>query len=394
MEIRKLRPDDFAERMALSQYAFQVKFTEEQLEARRAIYPFDQDWGTFDEQGRLQSALLLLNLSAWVHGREMGMGGIAGVATWPEARRQGGVSKLLAHALETMRNNGQPISMLHPFAFAFYRKFGYELTIERKKYTIETHQLPPRQTVPGHVERLAKPDAGVLGSIYSAYASRYNGNVVRTPEWWAERVLKKEGTIAVYFNEKGAPEGYLFYEVSGRTMTVHEWVDLNETARTALWSFIGNHDSMIREVTLTAPIDDELPFLLADPRIKQEIVPYFMSRIVDAEAFVSQYAWAKGPDGESVALKLEDAHASWNNGTFRLVWGSEGEGRLERVEDRAVDAAEAISCDIQTLAAMLLGDKKPTWLASAGRLQASSEKSLLALERRIPERTAYLMDFF
>lgn len=52
-----------------------------------------------------------------------------------------------------------------------------------------------------------------------------------------------------------------------------------------------------------------------------------------------------------------------------------------------------IACDIQSLTAMLLGGRKPTWLASVGRVSGTTE-SLKRLERRIPERTAYLMDFF
>ncbi|MCD9025169.1 GNAT family N-acetyltransferase [Cohnella silvisoli] len=393
MEIRQMRADEFEERMALSQFAFQYQMTAEQIESRRSTYQAENDWGAFDEQGALLSALIIIPLESWVQGKNLKMGGIAGVATWPEARRQGCVSKLLVHSLETMKNNGQTISMLHPFAFSFYRKYGWEMTIERKKYTIETRQLPPRVETPGQVKRMTKPDFAELDDIYSSYASRYNGTLVRTQEWWENRILTQTGTVAVYYNEGNVPEGYVFYHIKDRTLTVHDWVSTNETSRKALWTFIGNHDSMFDQMTITASADDPVPFLLPDPRIKQEVIPYFMTRIVDAEAFVRLYPWAPGEREEAVIISLTDSHASWNNGVYRLNWSKEGLARIERLEGAAASESEGISCDIQALAAMLTGNRKPSLLHEVGWI-SGSEENIALLERRIPERTAYLMDFF
>jgi predicted acetyltransferase len=401
MDIRQLRADDFEERMALSQFAFQIRLTPEELESRKLVFRPEQDWGAFDEQGDLLSALTIIPFETWIQGRKLAMGGVAGVATWPEARRRGCVSQLLVRSLETMRNNGQTISMLHPFAFPFYRKYGYELTVERKKYTIETKQLPPRKETPGQVKRMPKPDIEVLDDIYSTFASRYSGTLVRTREWWEKKILTKKGDVAVYYNEGNVPEGYVFYQVAERVMTIHDWVSTNELSRQALWTFVANHDSMINEVTLIVPADDPLPFLLADPRIKQEVIPYFMSRIVDAEAFVGLYPWAPGASEEAVTLILSDEHAPWNNGVFRLAWTAEGVGRLERLSDRSEAEQEiavasdngAITCDIQALTAMLAGNRQLALLRESGRI-SGSEISLELLKRRIPVTMTHLMDFF
>jgi predicted acetyltransferase len=400
MEIRQLRAEEFEDRTALSQFAFQYQLSPEEKESKRLHFRPEQDWGAFDEQGALLSAMLIIPLEAWVQGRKLAMGGVAGVATWPEARRRGCVSKLLVRGLEVMRNNGQSISMLHPFAFPFYRKYGYEMTVERKKYTIDTKQLPTRQETPGQVKRMNKPDIAVLDKIYAAYASRYSGNLVRTEDWWSNRILTRKGSFAVYYNESDRPEGYVFYQIADGKMTIHEWVSLNESSRAALWTFVANHDSMIADVTMIAPIDDPLPFLLSDPRIKQEAIPYFMSRIVDAEAFVREYAWAEGSGGgeaEAVTISLSDAHAPWNNGTFRLVWSADGEGRLEKLDgasgEQAASDGNAISSDIQALTAMLAGNRKPSLLRDVGRI-SGPPASVERLERRIPNRTTHLMDFF
>ena len=70
-------------------------------------------------------------------GQEWKMGGIAGVATYPEYRRNGYVKKLLIQALEKMRNDQQIVSLLHPFDIGFYRKFGWEVFTENKKMLID-----------------------------------------------------------------------------------------------------------------------------------------------------------------------------------------------------------------------------------------------------------------
>jgi predicted acetyltransferase len=400
MQIRQLTAEEFEERIALSQFAFQLQLPPDRLEHHRKVFRPEEDWGAFDDEGKLLSAMKLLPLETWIQGKKFAMGGLAGVATWPEARRQGCVSKLLVHGLKTMKESGQTVSMLHPFMFGFYRKFGWENTIERKFYTIATNQLPQRVETPGEVKRMANPDLEVLSAIYEAYASRYSGTLVRSRQWWNERMLTKTGSFAVYYDEIGTAKGYVFYQILDRTMTIHDWASLTETSRRALWTFVANHDSMIERVTMIAPIDDPLPFLLADPRIKQEVIPYFMSRIVDAEAFVAEYPWEAGDTEEEVIIALTDAHAPWNNGDYFLRWSANGAGRLARIGEGAKEGSaiwvpeiRIIKCDIQSLTAMLMGNRKPSLLLEFGRIQGAAG-AVATLERRIPARTTHLMDFF
>lgn len=389
-EIRQLTMEHFDERMRLSQFAFQFKLSAEELENRRSVYHPERDYGLFDEDGRLLSALLLVPFEAWVGGRKVKMGGVAGVASWPDVRRQGGVARLLAHAFETMRRQGQSLSMLHPFSFSFYRKYGYELTIERKKYILQAKHLPPRRETAGTV-RLVEKDSELLGPVYEEYASRYDGMLSRDAEWWKLRVLSKPGLAAAYFDEAGQPQGYVLYEVTGRVMNVHEWVALTDEARTALWNYAGNHDSMIDELKMTAPKDDDLAFLVPDPRFKQEIEPYFMSRIVDAETFIGEYRFSPSGREDELLLRLEDRQAPWNEGLFRLAIAADGTAGLNRMEDRGEKAA--VSCDIATLTALLVGGRRAGFLHQTGRLGGPAA-AVAVLDSRVPAQRPYLADFF
>ncbi|MDG0810997.1 GNAT family N-acetyltransferase [Cohnella rhizosphaerae] len=388
MDIRHLTLDDFDERIALSEFAFQFKLPQERRETELQYFRPEEHLGAFDEQGKLLSALMLLPFRVWVNGVSVKMGGIASVATWPEARRHGCVSRLLSVSLKKMREQGQTVSMLHPFSFAFYRKFGWEMTSELKKYELEPRHFPSKRHTPGSVERIA-PNTAAVAELYAKAASRYTGMLDRDEEWWTRKRWTMPGLLALYRNEAGEPEGYVHYQVENRVMTVLEWVSVTEKARSGLWEFVGNHDSMIERLKMTVPMDDPLPFLVADPRFKQETHPYFMTRIVDAEAFLSQYRFASGPE-ETLSLRLQDAHAPWNDGAFLLSIGTDGKAALSRAE---ADPAATVTMDIQSLAALLLGGRRPGMLAEAGRLDGKPDLVAL-LERRVPAYETFLTDFF
>src|SRR5699024_11630095 len=79
------------------------------------------------------------------------MGGISAVATWTEYRRRGIAKDLLQHSLRKMKENGQVISLLHPFLVGFYRKYGWELAYVQKKYTIPIEKLKRDWQTNGYV---------------------------------------------------------------------------------------------------------------------------------------------------------------------------------------------------------------------------------------------------
>ncbi|HZG76641.1 MAG TPA: GNAT family N-acetyltransferase, partial [Paenibacillus sp.] len=158
--IRNLEPHELDESLTLSEFAFQYRVPPEEREARLASMKPRQQWGAFVD-GTLAAKYTLLDFETWIHGVKFAMGGLAGVATWPDYRRQGLVAKLLAHSLETMRARGQTVSFLHPFSFPFYRKFGWEYYTDLKKVEIPMAKLPPAPPETARVRRVAN-DGGLL----------------------------------------------------------------------------------------------------------------------------------------------------------------------------------------------------------------------------------------
>ncbi|MGN7457631.1 GNAT family N-acetyltransferase [Paenibacillus pasadenensis] len=404
MEIRKLRPEEMDEHLKLSQYAFQYVMSPEELERAHRTRKPEQLWVAVEE-GRIRSQVLVLPLTAYVQGRKFAMGGVAAVASWPEERRKGHIAQLLRRSLEEMKERGQTLSMLAPFSIGFYRRFGWELCADRIRFTIPRDKLPPRKLTPGFIERVdpAQPDIRQsLQELYEEYASGFQIALSRESDWWDDSVLRrKSGHAAIYRSEGGAAEGYALYQVKERKLTVHELVYLSEEAREGLWTFFGQHDSMIDQVQFESYKGDPLPFLLPDPRIEQAVQPYFMARIVDAEAFIEAYPFLPGP-ARSWTMIVEDEHAPWNDGSWELAVDERGKGSLRKLSGQPADngapfaesaAAVALRGGIGSWTALFTGYAGPRELLAAGGLTGPAAE-LKALAERMEPRMPNLMDFF
>ncbi|WP_310830405.1 GNAT family N-acetyltransferase [Paenibacillus pedocola] len=390
MEIRQLQVEEFEPSLTLSEYAFKYTVSgEDRLKQEQKFKP-ERVWGIF-EDGKLSAKLTLLPLQAYIQGQAISMGGIAGVATWPENRRQGYVAKLLKHILQVMNENGQTLSMLHPFLIPFYRKFGWEIYCEYKKYTIPVAKFPLKTDIEGSVRR-DSANLEVLDQLYNQFAAQYSGTLLRTKEWWQNNVLDKDTHHGVFFSEQGEAEGYVLYKLENNQLVIDEFVFLNEKARRGLWTFLANHDSMVTGAELKlVPSDDILPFLLPDPRIPQENYPYFMARIVNAQAFVEAFSFNKLTETVKHTVYIQDEQAPWNEGVWEWTVNHQGAGSLTRSD--STDMQADLSCSIGTLTVLLMGYKRPQELARYGRISGSAE-AVKWLEEITPQAKTALFDFF
>lgn len=405
-EMRQLTTAEIDKSLDLSEFAFQYKLSPAERESKRARTKAEHVWGCF-EDGHLASKMTILPLESVIQGKTFAMGGIASVATWPEYRHNGFVKRLLTHGLRVMKEAGQTISYLVPFSFAYYRKYGWEYITDYKKYTINVHQLPRHLATSGTIVRKSKADYSILKPIYDAYALRYNGMLKRSDDWWQHNVLRGEKTIAVYFDVTQKPRGYMLYTVKNEEMAIDELIALDEDARRGLWQFISHHDSMVMKVCLEAASDDLLPFWLPEPRIKQEVVPHFMGRIVDVAAFIAQYPFNAIGKVSNLTLNVDDPCAPWNDAVFSIAIDECGKAHVVRVtgqeegnpkENNALDGAKSerdaqLHTSIQALTALLLGDRRADDLYETGRLHGDAE-AVQCLAQLVPHKTSYCMDSY
>ena len=77
-----------------------------------------------------------------------------------------------------------------------------------------------------------------------------------------------------------------------------------------------------------------------------------------------------------------------NQGTFLLEISRDGHGEVTRISEKCEDVIS-----IQTMTTMLMGYKRPDYLAKIGRLQANGAV-IDMLEDAIEQQVPYISDYF
>ncbi|WP_100372857.1 GNAT family N-acetyltransferase [Bacillus sp. FJAT-45037] len=383
MRVKRLNDTQHIEALRLSEYAFQYDVSEERIpELIDRMKQHHQVYG-IEEDGRVAAKLHLLPLNVYMQKRHWKMGGLAGVATYPEYRRSGYVKELILYSLNQMKEQGMSISMLHPFSVPFYRKYGWELFCNRMKVSIKKTNLAMKSEQSGSIKRWkgegAHPD---LTKVYDEYAKNFSGMLVRTEDWW--KTVVKDMKVAVYYSESGEAKGFILYNIKDNKMDIEEFIAIDAESRVGLWNFICQHDSMVDEVDLDIHEREPLLHSIVEPRVDAKWKPYFMVRIVDVEKFLLEYSFQDV--GKKVMVKVEDTFAEWNNHTFIIH-------QNQTIEKAQRESAESIRISVQNLAALCFGYKRPQELYEAGLLEVCEEQ-LLVLENLIPQSTPFFYDFF
>jgi predicted acetyltransferase len=160
-----------------------------------------------EEDGEVRASATVLPLESFVEGEPRPMGGISAVMVHPAYRRRGYAGELMHAVLRDMREREVALSLLSPFAHAFYRVFGYELTTEGIEYRLKPADLPtsPEQ---GHLKAYREEDLSSLMRLYEAEARRHTLSVRRSEGHWRSDEIWKDRDIAVYERD-GAVEGSL-----------------------------------------------------------------------------------------------------------------------------------------------------------------------------------------
>jgi predicted acetyltransferase len=348
--------------------------------------------GIFEGE-ELASKLHILSLNVKLGQQDWKMGGIAGVATYPEHRRKGHVNALMKRALEDMDKEGNIVSFLHPLQIAFYRRFGWEIISDNRKIIIEKMNLRPVEKQPGRIIRHTEKSHTIdIEVVYEKYAAMHSAMLARDSEWWHTSIYGEQ-TAAVYYDSKGEASGYLLYEVKDNVMKVEEYVSLTHEARKELWNFICQHDSMAEKVEVLMSVHDPFPYFLKEPKLKTEIHPYFMGRIVNAEKALSSYPFINGTFGKNVFLHLDDAAAPWNTGTY--IIGQDGV-KFHPVKEGSTCVTapkRGLHLNINSLTAMLFGYKRPLQLFELELLKGDINE-VRELENAIPAFKPFFYDFF
>jgi len=335
--------------------------------------------------------IVVYSMKVNIHDNIGKMGGVTGVATYPEYTGKGLICSLIKHAIMHMYEEEQFISFLYPYSIPLYRKHGWEIISDKITFAIKDSQLPKKRQVEGMMERVDFKCEDLL-NVHDYFSMQRHGAMIRDEIAWDEywRWDRDDITTAVYYSKNHKPLGYLIYNIRNDIFYIKEMVYLNTEAHNGIWNYISAHYSMVKEVKGNNYSGEPMAFLFEDSEMVENIEPYFMARIINVQEFILKYTFLVKLPKLKLSFKINDSIAKWNNGVFNVYWNDE-ETVCEKTDD--VHAANLVEMDIQTITTMLMGYKRPTFLYECGRIQ-TEYYMLRILEQLIPVEKPYFSDYF
>jgi predicted acetyltransferase len=324
--------------------------------------------------GEIRATAAVLPLKVFFEGKPVPMGGIGAVATHAAYRRRGYAGELMRAALRQMRERSVHLSMLHPFAHAYYRRYGWELATEAISYHLKPSDLPtsPEQR---YVRAYRDQDLPRMMRLLEGEGSRHPLFVSRGEGRWRQIFARGEQEVAVY-DAQGRVEGYLLYkqaEGNGapRILTLSELVAETPEAREGLISFAAAFDPLMFDVRYSVPRGEPLHPYLPNSFVDTRINPEFMLRLVSVEGALGLLDRRSEALSTPLVLEVEDDVIPENAGEYTL--GDSGVLRGAEAEDR-------VALDTRQLAQLYAGYLSARQLLRRDLVQPNSAKALELLE--------------
>jgi predicted acetyltransferase len=226
-------------------------------------------------------------------------GGIAGVATQPQYRRQKLVNKLLTDCMQQLHERKVPLSALWPFDYDFYGAMGWALTDVRYKIDTLTAKL---NKVPGNARNYKAVELGEhheAKALHKKWIQKFNLSMERSAFRWTQ-LLFPPGSRRRLFIHK---DGYMIWNLSAsfdKILQITEWCYLTDDAFRDGLALLAQMDSQYDHVIWLAPEIDSL-YRIAGPSKAHTITqpPGMMSRVVHLGAFMDAI-------GSNIDIKIRD----------------------------------------------------------------------------------------
>ena len=330
-----------------------------------------------EEDGEARASATVLPMEVLVDGRPVPMGGVAAVMVHPAYRRRRYAGDLMRAALGDMRGRGVHLSLLAPFAHAFYRSFGYELASEAVEYTLKPTDLP---TDPGQANLRAyrEEDLSRMTELHEAESREHQLCALRSEAFW-RKILGRKGIQTTVYDAGELVDGYMIYKMSSyregrepeRRLEVQELVAATPEARRALISFLAALDPDAFDIRHWTSREDPLHPYLRSSYVNAKVEPDQMLRLVDVGGALGHLNREAGP----LVLEVTDDTIPENAGEYTI-----GAGEVVR----GAEAENRIALDVRQLAQLYAGYLPARQLVRHGLVKPSSPEALDLLERLFP----------
>jgi predicted acetyltransferase len=314
-------------------------------------------------------------------GAIVGHAAVTHVGVLPSHTRQGVASALMRHQFDDIAARGEVVATLRASEATIYGRYGYGVASSSQTMEVQTARarLRPDVQTGGPVRLIDTSQAwDVLPRIYAENRPSRPGTIDRPAVWWQGSRLRGESSpgaayVAVH-GEPGAETGFVRYRPTDterwfvsdqRTIAVEDFFAPTPEAYLGLLRFLLGLDLIDRVVFWMLPVDDPLPWLLADRRAVRVTAVHDETwlRIIDVPAALSARRYTG--DG-AVTIAVNDALLRRNSARFSI----------DSTGAEPTDRPAQLEVDVEGLSAVLLGGT--TWrdLAVAGLARAHDPAAL------------------
>ena len=379
MIIRKIRGEEIRRTMELFsvsfEYANDIQKSAEEIFKDTSEHPYSREdfywqerWAAFEDDDKtMMSYFVAQPFPVHFDGQVYTMTGIGGVATLPQYRRNGGIRKCFEAALPDMYRNNVTFSYLYPFSSAYYRKFGYEMAVEKKRYHIRLSSLKPF-AVSGKCY-LAEPGNCMLSEIkevYQNWQNKYNMMIANEDyEYaWVEQSnpVKNLEYTYVYKNAEGKPLGFMTFKVvseyDGRNVACSRFFFTNAEGLKGLLNILISLSSDHAYANIEVPFDVDLTLIAPEWSMGAASLSTTQAGMVRVVNVEKALAGARYQGDGCVTVSVNDAQIAENTDTFRVTFKDGACTEVLRVDSSKADVSMGIAefshliigtCDVTSL---------------------------------------------
>ena len=377
IEIRPITPAEADEFVRADHRAFGSPIGDEELAARPPMQELDRSLAAF-EGGRIVGGAHSLSFQMNVPGGRLPTAGVDDVSVQPTHRRRGILTKMMARQLRDIHERGEPLAALFAAESIIYGRFGYGIGSINEKWTIDRHHTAYEQLHDrtGSL-RFVSPEEmrKTFPKVYRRATVRRPGAIEPTAQRWDKIVtdpVSDRNAASAYFHvayeQDGRIDGYVRYRTKEQKLIVAELMSVTDEAHAALWRYCFDVDLMTSTEAPIRPVDDPLPWMLANPRrLRRSLEDGLWVRLVDVAAALSGRRYMRT---DSLVLEVRDTFCPWNDGRYAL------DGDPESAHCRRTRSEPDIALSVADLAAAYLGAVSFTTLSLAGRVEERTQGAL------------------
>ena len=393
-EVRLITEDEWPEWERSVARGFGAHSTPDARVQIRSLTELDRALGTF-HRGKIVGSAVAHSFELTIPGGHTSFPLVDAVTVLPTHRRRGLLTAMMERQLADFRERGEFLAGLTATEGSIYERFGYGIATWGENWKIvREHARMAHSSDPTGETRFVEPDEmrHLWPQIYERVWRNRVGMFSYNQAWWDGLADDPEswrrGASAffhVVYEANGIPEGFVSYRLRDNIVGVIMLLGTTLAAETALWSYCFGIDLMTEIRAGHRPLDDPLPWMLADTRrLERSVRDELWLRLVDVPAALQ----ARSYEAEVRAvIQVRDQFCPWNEGRYELEVSPDGATCKRTTE------SPDLELDVSELGAVYLGGTTLGTLLRSGRVKESKPGIVARLDRALAvERAPWVVD--